>query len=226
MTSSLNALPSQIPGTVYYRVFHHYDSTSTTTSSSSSLNQGYSLMIDSIFENQAALSVYAPHPAHQSSISNYIIPIRQDNLVVDYELPTSFNLENFIDYQSKSDYLRHFVLLKPKIDSYNTAEWNNKVKSLHSLADEIPCILNTMTGRQDSGNMYSGYADRSKGYKEIVEMVMKPVESIHDYYSHPAHIEVVKGFQGILEEVFCFDYVCGKGSGTGRDGNSNSNTQQ
>lgn len=212
MRQALLALPSQIPGTLYYNVFHHYEPLIPSTYPAA--NKGYSLVIDSIFDGQAALAAYAPHPAHQAAVNDHIAPIREDNLVIDYELPASFNIDAFKQLQSSYDHLRHFIILKAKKEVDQTA-WTTIIKQIEQIETEIPTIINTSSGAQDTASMYQGYADRSKGFKEVVEMVMKPPSSLEQYLFHPKHDAVVQGLKPLSDDIFIFDYVCG-GTGTGK----------
>jgi len=190
-----------------------------------SANKGYSLVIDSIFKDQQALADYAPHPAHQNAIKDYILPIREDNIVLDYELPHTFNIDAFKQYQASADHLRHFIILKAKDTIADTIEWAAVLKQTISLELDIPSIINIMTGAQDTSSMYSGYADRSKGFKDVIEMVMKPPGSLEQYLWHPKHEQVVAALKPLKEDVFVFDYVCGMGTGTGRDTQQQTTTQ-
>jgi len=90
------------------------------------------------------------------------------------------------------------------------------IKATAALDLQVPTVIHVSTGAQETGSMYQGYADRSKGFKEVIEMVMKPPASLETYLHHPAHVEVVKELHIVTEDIFTFDYVAGAGSGTGQ----------
>jgi hypothetical protein len=48
--------------------------------------QGYHTALVVRFRDRASLEIYVPHPAHQDVVNNLILPIREDLIVVDYEL--------------------------------------------------------------------------------------------------------------------------------------------
>lgn len=39
------------------------------------------------FRDRAALEAYLPHPLHQRVVEDFVVPIREDAIVVDFELP-------------------------------------------------------------------------------------------------------------------------------------------
>jgi len=47
--------------------------------------QGFTTGLVVHFTDRAALEAYGPHPAHQHVVQNFIGPIREDVLAVDYE---------------------------------------------------------------------------------------------------------------------------------------------
>ena len=47
--------------------------------------KGYTHGLVVRFDSREALDAYGPHPAHQRVVQNYINPIREDILVLDYE---------------------------------------------------------------------------------------------------------------------------------------------
>lgn len=49
-------------------------------------SQGFEIGLVVRFRDRAALEAYLPHPAHRGAVEQYILPIRQDVIVVDYEI--------------------------------------------------------------------------------------------------------------------------------------------
>jgi hypothetical protein len=49
-------------------------------------SQGYEIGLVVRFRDRAALEAYLPHSAHRGAVEQYIHPIRQDVIVVDYEI--------------------------------------------------------------------------------------------------------------------------------------------
>lgn len=204
LKQAFNALPSQIPGISYYQLFDSYEPS--IPSKYPALNQGYSVVIDSIFESHHALSLYAPHPAHQGAINNYLAPIKEDNLVVDYELPSSFDIAAFKKYQSSNEYLHRLVLVKPKGDSSN----KEVIQETIGLQQQIPFIKYTISGTQDTNNMYQGYNDRSKGFKDVVEFYVSPISKREEYLANPHRLAALEKGKNASADVFIFEYVCGE----------------
>jgi hypothetical protein len=198
--NALSELPSIIPNILFYKV---YPLAHNLYPNHSPLNRGYTLLIDSIFTDQSALSVYAPHPAHQGVISKFIAPIRDDNLVIDYELPDRFNLDAFKQLQSPP-HIRHLVLYKPKDEVKDEVATINQ--ELEQLQVSIPTILSTSTGQQRTAQMYDGYNDRSKGIHNVVDMVMKDGQGLGVYIDHADHHKFVKKRGKQLEVLMTFDY--------------------
>jgi hypothetical protein len=52
----------------------------------SARNQGFDIGLVVRFVDRAALEVYLPHPAHRGCVDEFITPIKQDVIVVDYEI--------------------------------------------------------------------------------------------------------------------------------------------
>jgi hypothetical protein len=52
----------------------------------STRNQGYDVGLVVKFVDRDALDVYIPHPAHREAVEQYVRPIMQDVIVVDYEI--------------------------------------------------------------------------------------------------------------------------------------------
>ncbi len=48
--------------------------------------QGFEIGLVVRFVDRAALEVYLPHPAHRRCVEQFINPIREDVIVVDYEI--------------------------------------------------------------------------------------------------------------------------------------------
>jgi hypothetical protein len=49
-------------------------------------SQGYEIGLFVRFRDRAALEAYLPHPAHRGAVEQFILPIRGDVIVVDYDL--------------------------------------------------------------------------------------------------------------------------------------------
>jgi hypothetical protein len=49
-------------------------------------SQGYEMGLVVRFRDRAALDAYIPHPAHRGVVDQYISPIRETGIVVDYEI--------------------------------------------------------------------------------------------------------------------------------------------
>jgi hypothetical protein len=76
MIAELGALKEKIPGIVDLSVGRNY----------SDRSQGFEIGLVVRFVDRAALEVYGPHPAHQGCVQQFIAPIKQDVMVVDYEI--------------------------------------------------------------------------------------------------------------------------------------------
>jgi hypothetical protein len=49
-------------------------------------SQGFGIGLVVRFRDRAALEIYIPHPAHRGAVEQFIHPIREDVIVVDYEI--------------------------------------------------------------------------------------------------------------------------------------------
>ena len=49
-------------------------------------SQGFEIGLVVRFRDRAALDAYLPHPAHRGAVEQYVQPIREDVIVVDYGL--------------------------------------------------------------------------------------------------------------------------------------------
>lgn len=49
-------------------------------------SKGYQTVLIVRFESREALAAYLPHPAHRAVVEQFIVPIRDDSLVVDIDL--------------------------------------------------------------------------------------------------------------------------------------------
>ena len=49
-------------------------------------NQGHEIGLVVRFRDRAALEAYLPHPAHRGAVEEFIHPIRESAIVVDYDL--------------------------------------------------------------------------------------------------------------------------------------------
>jgi hypothetical protein len=76
MIAGLRGLREQIPGILDLSVGYNF----------SARNQGFDIGLLVRFEDRAALETYLPHPAHRSCVDRFISPIKEDVIVVDYEV--------------------------------------------------------------------------------------------------------------------------------------------
>jgi hypothetical protein len=200
VSTELCKLPSVIPNILFYQVYPIFRSIQP---GHPDLSGGYSMVIDSIFADAAALSVYAPHPAHQGVISQFIAPIREDNLVVDFALSERFNVDAWKQLQVPP-HLRHFVVVKVK-EEYKE-EGAAIRRELAELQSSIPVLLSGVDGEQRQEDLYQGYNDRSKGFVHAVEFAIKDKEGLKEYLDHPAHIAFSKKNLPKLDSAVVFDY--------------------
>jgi hypothetical protein len=49
-------------------------------------SQGFEIGLLVRFRDRAALEAYLPHPAHRGAVEQFLHPIREDVIVVDYEV--------------------------------------------------------------------------------------------------------------------------------------------
>jgi len=77
MIAGLKSLKDQIPGIVDLSVG---------TDFSLARSQGFDIGLVVRFVDRAALDVYLPHPAHRGCVDQFVAPIKQDVIVVDYEI--------------------------------------------------------------------------------------------------------------------------------------------
>ena len=199
---ALSELPSVIPDILYFKVVPAAPQLYPTHKQ---LNPGYSLLIDSIFASAHALSVYAPHPAHQGVISKYISPIRSDTFVIDFQLSERFNLDAWKQMQRRP-HVRHLVMYKAKAE--HSGEEEAMSKELEQLQVPIPGILSTLSGQQRLADLYDGYGDRSKGIVNVVDLLFKDQQAMETYDTHPAHVEFVHKNLPKWDAVVTFDYEC------------------
>ena len=73
--TELRALKGQIPGVLDLTCGTNYTDRA----------KGFTHGLVVRFNSRAALEEYGPHPAHQHVVQNYINPIREDILALDYE---------------------------------------------------------------------------------------------------------------------------------------------
>jgi hypothetical protein len=76
LIAELGALKDKIPGIVDLSVGRNF----------SDRNQGFEVGLVVRFVDRAALEAYGPHPAHQGCVQQFVAPIKQDVIVVDYEI--------------------------------------------------------------------------------------------------------------------------------------------
>jgi len=76
MVAELRDLKEKIPGIVDLSVGRNF----------SSRSQGFEIGLVVRFRDREALEAYLPHPAHRGCVDTYVNPIREDVIVVDYEI--------------------------------------------------------------------------------------------------------------------------------------------
>jgi hypothetical protein len=76
MVAELASLKEKIPGIVDLSVGTNF----------SERSQGFDIGLVVRFVDRAALEVYLPHPAHRGCVDQFVAPIKQDVIVVDYEI--------------------------------------------------------------------------------------------------------------------------------------------
>ena len=74
--AGLRGLKDQVPGIVELTVGTNF----------SARSQGFDAGLVVRFIDRAALDTYVPHPAHQSVVQNLLNPIREESIVIDYEI--------------------------------------------------------------------------------------------------------------------------------------------
>ena len=197
----LRRLPSVLPNILYYELFplatnaypgHH------------TLNQGYTLLIDSIFASADALSVYGPSDAHQSVVRELIAPIREDNLIVDYPLPDSFDVAAFKQLQT-APHARHIVLYRLKADAAGQADGINA--QFKRVQDDVPAVISSIAGTQPSEPVYSGWPDRSKGFVNVLELVANDAAGLQQYHQHKDHDKVKEHCKPLVDDLIQYDYL-------------------
>ncbi len=75
MEDALRSLKDAIPGILEITVGANF----------SERSQGFTHGLLVRFQDRAALDTYIPHPAHEAARNDFILPIVDDVLVVDYE---------------------------------------------------------------------------------------------------------------------------------------------
>ena len=76
MVVELKALKDKVPGIVDLSVGYNF----------CDRNQGFDIGLVVRFVDRAALEVYLPHPAHRGCVDQFVAPIKEDVIVVDYEI--------------------------------------------------------------------------------------------------------------------------------------------
>lgn len=76
MIAAVKKLKDQIPGIVDLTVGYNF----------CERNQGFDIGVVVRFVDRAALDVYIPHPAHRGCVDQFLVPIRKNTIVVDYEI--------------------------------------------------------------------------------------------------------------------------------------------
>jgi hypothetical protein len=76
MVSELEALKSRIPGIVDLTVGRNF----------SERSQGFDIGLVVRFVDREALEAYLPHPEHRGCVDQFVAPIKEDVIVIDYEI--------------------------------------------------------------------------------------------------------------------------------------------
>jgi len=76
MIAGLRALRTQVPGILELTVGRNF----------SARSQGFDIGLVVRFVDRAALEAYLPHPAHRDCVDRFVTPIKEDVIVVDYEI--------------------------------------------------------------------------------------------------------------------------------------------
>ena len=198
---NLNRLPSVIPNILYYELFplatnlypgHH------------TLNGGYTLLIDSIFASAEALAVYSPHDAHQSCIREYITPIREDTLAIDYPLPASFDIAAFKQLQTQP-HARHIVLYRLKQQAEGDVGSINAM--FKKVQDDVPAVISSIVGTVPSEPLHEGYQARNKGLVNVLELVARDTAGLQQYHQHADHDKIKAHCTPLVDELVQYDYV-------------------
>jgi len=200
VVDGLKQLPSVIPNILYFELFplatnlypgHH------------TLNNGFTLLIDSVFANVDALAVYQPHDSHQSVIRDRIAPIREgDSLVVDYPLPDTFDIATFKQLQTQP-HARHIILYRLKANA--TAQTINAL--FKTVQNDVPAVINSIAGTQPDQTLFDGWADRSKGLVNVLELVADSASGLQQYHQHKDHDKIKEECKSLVDELFQYDYL-------------------
>ena len=198
----LKRLPSVLPDILYYELFplatnlypkHH------------TLNAGYTLMIDSIFKDAKALGVYGPSDAHQSVVKTVIAPIREDNMVIDYPVPSGFDVEAFKQQQT-APAVRHVIAYKLKAgaSASDAAGINAQFKRVQ---DDVPAVLSTLAGTQPAEPLFEDYPARHKDHTNVLELLAKDAAGLQQYHEHGDHDAIKEHCKPLVDGMFQFDYA-------------------
>ena len=76
MVDGLRGLKTRVPGIVELSAGGNF----------TDRNKGFSHGLVVRFQDRAALEAYLPHPAHQEVVGNFVRPIIEDVIAVDYEV--------------------------------------------------------------------------------------------------------------------------------------------
>ena len=201
VVDNLKRLPTLIPNILYFELFPLATSL---YSGHHTLNAGYTLLIDSIFASVEALANYAPADAHQSVIRTYIAPIRDDNMVVDYPLPESFDLAAF-KQQQQPPHVRHIVLYRLKAEAATEADGINA--QFKRVQADVPAVISSISGTQPSEPPFSGYAERHKGFLNVLELVANDAAGLQQYHQHKDHDRIKEHCKPLVDELIQFDYA-------------------
>lgn len=76
LIAELGALKDKVPGITGLSVGRNF----------SERSQGFEIGLVVRFVDRASLDAYGPHPAHQEVVQQFLAPVKQDVIVVDYEI--------------------------------------------------------------------------------------------------------------------------------------------
>jgi len=199
VVDALKQLPTIIPNILYFELF---PLATTLYPGHHTLNNGFTLLIDSVFASVDALAFYQPHDAHQTIIREKIAPIRDENIVVDYPLPDTFDIAAFKQLQTQP-HARHIILYRLKANA--TPQTINAL--FKAVQDDVPAVINSMAGTQAEKALFEGWGDRSKGLVNVLELVADSASGLQQYHQHKDHDKIKEECKPLVDGLMQFDYL-------------------
>ncbi|MBB5351718.1 hypothetical protein HNR46_001957 [Haloferula luteola] len=96
--------------------------------------------------------------------------------------------------------LRHLVFFK-----FNDAATPEKIAIVEKAFAELPSKIDTVTGFEWGTNVSQEQKD--KGFTHAFQLSFKDQAGLDAYLPHPAHKAFVTKLDGIIDDVFVFDYI-------------------